>query len=104
MTDNRTKAAVRRLQVLHDLVGVKNEVPRQSHRRAPCKCERQHQRQVFPGPFGLPRMQQDLERRLYPWQHGLHSGPRRSTPLFPGFLALGHFREDLIAGVPECRR
>ena len=73
--------AVCRLQVLHDLVGVQNEVTRQSHHGARRKCQRQYQRQIFPGPVGRPRMQQDLERRLYPWQDGLRGGPWRLTPV-----------------------
>ena len=96
--------AVCRLQVLHDLVGVQNEVTRQSHGGPGRKCQRQYQRQIFPRPVGRPRMQQDLERRPYPWQDGLHRGPRRSTPVFPWSLPLRHFREALIVRVPACRR
>ena len=66
-----------RLQILHDLVGVQNEVTGQSHNGARHKCQRQHQRHIFPRPVDRPGMQQDFERRLHPCQDGLHRGARR---------------------------
>ena len=66
-----------RLQMLHDLVGVQNEVTGQSHNGARHKCQRQHQRHIFPRPVDRPGMQQDFERRLHPCQDGLHRGARR---------------------------
>ena len=95
---------VRRLQVLHDLVGVQNEVTRQSHNGARRKCQRQYQRQVLPGAAGLPWMQQDLEHRLNPWKERAPGGPCRSAQAFPWPLSPGHFREALSSCVPACRR
>ena len=96
--------AVRGFQVLHDLVGVQDEVAGESHPSSGCKGQRQQQGQILPGSVGGLRMQQGLEGQLYALQDGLRGGSLRSTPAFSFLLPLGHFPEAPIAGVPECRR